>query len=350
MSPHLLLLLLLLLLSVSSLVPAARIPAVIVFGDSTVDSGNNNQIATVLKSNFHPYGRDFIGGRPTGRFCNGRLPTDLISEALGLPPSVPAYLDPAYSIRDFAHGVCFASAGTGLDNATSDVLNVIPLWKEVEYFKDYQKKLRRYVGRAKAKYIVNEAVYIISIGTNDFLENYYSLVTGRFGQFSIGEFEDFLMDRAAEFLTRIYNLGARKISFAGLSAIGCVPLERSTNIQQGGACVEKYNKVARDFNAKLQALIGRLDASLPGFKLRYLATYDTLLEIIQNPSPYGIENVEDGCCGSGKFEMGYLCNDLDPQTCQDAEKYVFWDAFHPTEKVNRVMANLTLRTSLSEFV
>jgi hypothetical protein len=59
---------------------------------------------------------------PTSRFCNGRLPTDFISKAVGLPPIVPAYLDLAYSIEDFTKGVSFASAGTDLDNATSDVL------------------------------------------------------------------------------------------------------------------------------------------------------------------------------------------------------------------------------------
>jgi hypothetical protein len=62
------------------------------------------------------------GGGATGRFCNGRLPPDFVSEALGLPPLVPAYLDPAYSIQDFATGVVFASAGTGLDNRTASVL------------------------------------------------------------------------------------------------------------------------------------------------------------------------------------------------------------------------------------
>ena len=100
-----------------------KVPAVIVFGDSTVDTGNNNAIGTILKSDFPPYGRDMAGGaNPTGRFCNGRLPPDFISEALGLPPLVPAYLDPAYGIQDFAQGVCFASAGTGLDNKTAGVL------------------------------------------------------------------------------------------------------------------------------------------------------------------------------------------------------------------------------------
>lgn len=100
----------------------AKVPAVIVFGDSSVDAGNNNQIPTVARSNFVPYGRDFPGGVPTGRFSNGRVPTDFISEAFGLRPTVPAYLDPMYNISDFAVGVTFASAGSGYDNATSDVL------------------------------------------------------------------------------------------------------------------------------------------------------------------------------------------------------------------------------------
>lgn len=111
------------LLLVPSYVHAkSRVTSIIVFGDSSVDTGNNNQISTVAKSDFKPYGRDFDGGHPTGRFCNGRVATDFISEAFGLKPAIPAYLDPAYNMSDFVNGVCFASAATGYDNATSDVL------------------------------------------------------------------------------------------------------------------------------------------------------------------------------------------------------------------------------------
>ncbi|THG10631.1 hypothetical protein TEA_024599 [Camellia sinensis var. sinensis] len=53
------------------------VPAVIAFGDSIVDQGNNNVIETIIKCNFPPYGKDFVGG-PTGRFCNGKTPADLI--------------------------------------------------------------------------------------------------------------------------------------------------------------------------------------------------------------------------------------------------------------------------------
>ncbi|RYQ95296.1 hypothetical protein Ahy_B08g090418 [Arachis hypogaea] len=101
-----------LLLSLITRATANKVPAIIVFGDSSVDAG----------SNFQPYGRDFLGGKPTGRFSNGRIATDFISEAFGIKPYIPAYLDPKYKISDFASGVSFASAATGYDNATSNVL------------------------------------------------------------------------------------------------------------------------------------------------------------------------------------------------------------------------------------
>jgi hypothetical protein len=98
-----------------------KVPALIVFGDSTVDAGNNNFIPTVARGNFPPYGRDFDRGVATGRFSNGRLVTDFLSEAFGLPSSVPAYLDPGYTIDQLATGVSFASGGTGLDDLTAEI-------------------------------------------------------------------------------------------------------------------------------------------------------------------------------------------------------------------------------------
>lgn len=56
------------------------IPAVIMFGDSIVDTGNNNYIETIFKVNYPPYGRDFSGGVPTGRFCNGKVPSDFLGK------------------------------------------------------------------------------------------------------------------------------------------------------------------------------------------------------------------------------------------------------------------------------
>ncbi|KAF7831366.1 GDSL esterase/lipase [Senna tora] len=250
----------------------ATVPAVIVFGDSSVDAGNNNYIPTVARSNFEPYGRDFPGATPTGRFSNGRIPTDFISEAFGIKPLVPAYLDPKYNISDFATGVTFASAATGYDNATSDVLSVIPLWKQLLYYKGYQKKLIAYLGQSKANQTIREALHMMSLGTNDFLENYYNDMPGQSSssssqKYTPKQYENLLVGIARDFIAELYDLGARKISLGGLPPMGCLPLERTTNVVGGNECVRRYNNVALEFNDKLKNMTAALNKQLPGIKL-----------------------------------------------------------------------------------
>lgn len=59
------------------------ISSIFIFGDSTVDPGNNDYIDTVMKCNFPPYGKDFLNHAPTGRFTNGRLVTDFVGKFSG---------------------------------------------------------------------------------------------------------------------------------------------------------------------------------------------------------------------------------------------------------------------------
>lgn len=51
-----------------------------IFGDSLVDAGNNNYLPTLSKANMVPNGIDFkaSGGKPTGRFTNGRTIGDIV--------------------------------------------------------------------------------------------------------------------------------------------------------------------------------------------------------------------------------------------------------------------------------
>jgi len=51
-----------------------------IFGDSLVDSGNNNYLATEARADLPPYGIDFPTHRPTGRFSNGLNIPDLIGK------------------------------------------------------------------------------------------------------------------------------------------------------------------------------------------------------------------------------------------------------------------------------
>jgi len=57
----------------------AKPRAFFVFGDSLVDSGNNNYLATTARADSPPYGIDYPSRKPTGRFSNGRNIPDLIS-------------------------------------------------------------------------------------------------------------------------------------------------------------------------------------------------------------------------------------------------------------------------------
>lgn len=76
----------------------------------------------------------------------------------------------------------------------------------------------------------------------------------------------------------------------------------------------------------------------------------SLKVIISFPLMTGFEESRTGCCGTGRFEMSFLCDPHSPFTCQDADKYVFWDAFHPSEKTNRMITDHLLKTSLAKFL
>jgi len=74
----------LLLVTIISLVVTMRVQAAarafFVFGDSLVDSGNNNYLLTTARADSLPYGIDYPGHRPTGRFSNGVNLPDLIGK------------------------------------------------------------------------------------------------------------------------------------------------------------------------------------------------------------------------------------------------------------------------------
>lgn len=156
----------------------------------------------------------------------------------------------------------------------------------MEFFKDYQTKLRAYLGDEKANEVISEALYIISVGTNDFLINYYNFPQRR-AQFTIPKYEDFLIGNAEDFIRKIYSLGARKLSLTGLPPMGCLPLQRTLNLKNPHSCSEERNKVALKFNEKLKVSVVKLMIELPGLEVLYTDVYELLSQLITQPSQYG---------------------------------------------------------------
>ncbi|XP_030536028.1 GDSL esterase/lipase EXL3-like [Rhodamnia argentea] len=316
---------------------APAVPAVIVFGDSIVDPGNNNGMKTIVKCNFPPYGRDFMGGKPTGRFCNGIVPSDILVEAFGVKQYLPAYLDPSLKLEDLLTGVSFASGASGYDPLTSKLASVLSLSDQLNLFKEYVNKIKSGAGEEKALNIVTNSLYIVVCGSDDIANTYYT-TPFRKGEYDIPAYTDLMVSSASSFFQELYGLGARKIGVLGLPPIGCVPSQRTLDGGLARACSEPANQAATLFNSKLSSEMDSLNRKLPGCNLVYMDIYSPLVSIIQNPSQHGFEVVDRGCCGTGNIEVSVLCNRLDDfKSCKDDTKYVFWDSYHPTEKAYKIL-------------
>lgn len=157
----------------------------------------------------------------------------------------------------------------------------------MEYFKEYQTRLRAQFGDWNTILIISKSLYIISIGTNDFLENYYAFNSQRRSQYTVDAYQAYLVGIARNFIVDLHGLGARKISLGGIPPMGCMPLERAQNLANGNECMETYNIVAMSFNSKLNDLVRELNAEIPGLKLVFSNPYYALMQIITRPASFG---------------------------------------------------------------
>ncbi|CAL1398168.1 unnamed protein product [Linum trigynum] len=320
-----------------------QVAAVFVFGDSLVDTGNNNYIPTIAKSNFPPYGRDFPGKRPTGRFSNGRGVSDFIAEILGVKELLPPYLDPNLELQQLLTGVCFASSGAGYDPRTSKLASAIPITSQLNMMKEYIRKMNATVGEERVKEITSRSAYMIFMGSND-VTNIYPVVKALYSEDS---YTDLMINLATDFFQKLHAIGARRIGLLNLPPTGCAPALRVLTGGGERACSESLNRRIRLFNSKLSSAVDKMNQELPGAKFVLFDVYSPVLSLVQNPAPYGFEEVARGCCGTGNIETAGLC--VLPGTCTDATKYLFWDSFHPTETASRILAYQALSPNLSKF-
>ncbi|CAL5421937.1 unnamed protein product [Camellia sinensis] len=306
-----------------------KFSTLLIFGDSTVDTGNNNYIKSLMKSNHRPYGQDFPGQVATGRFSNGKLVPDFVATMLGIKDIVPPYLDPSLSDEELRTGVSFASAGSGYDDVTSDVTLSIPVSKQPGYLRSYVERLKESLGEKEAMNITNGALVIVSAGTNDFVFNFYDIPTRRI-TFNISEYHDFVLNNLQKFVQELYKIGCRTMVVAGLPPIGCIPIQMTAKLQIHRKCIDHQNSDAQSYNAKLSNLLPQLQSSLPGSKIIYADIYTPLDDMMKNPQKYGLNETRKGCCGSGLIEAAFLCSPITP-VCHSASNHLFWDSVHPSE-------------------
>lgn len=177
-----------------------KFSSILIFGDSLVDTGNNNFINTDFKADHSPYGESFPGGIATGRFSDGKLMSDFLADALGLKQTVPPFLDPNLPQSELPTGVCFASAGSGYDDSTNkpQVISVNEQYQT--HFKNYTQMLSGTVGEMEAANILQNSLVFAVAGSNDVALNYYANPLALILHGTMDDYQDFLIDNIEMFI------------------------------------------------------------------------------------------------------------------------------------------------------
>ncbi|XP_058209898.1 GDSL esterase/lipase At4g16230-like [Rhododendron vialii] len=319
---------------------AKRVPANFVFGDSLVEVGNNNYIASLSKCNYVPFGIDF-GGRPTGRFTNGRTIVDIIGQEIGLEDFTPPYMAPTTTGNVTLKGVNYASGGGGICNETGIIFGGrFNMDEQIDYFANTRQDIISSIGGPATMRLLRTALFSVTMGSNDFINNYLTPVLSTPVQQTVPpeKFVGFLIARFRSQLTRLYKLGARKIVVSNVGPIGCIPYQRDLNPSAGETCVALPNHLAQLFNGRLKNLVPELRKNLKRSEFLYADVYRIVDDIIQNYESYGFQNSNTACCKiAGQFGGLIPCGPPS-DICPDRSKYVFWDPYHPTDAANIIIA------------
>ncbi|KAK4840817.1 hypothetical protein QYF36_018869 [Acer negundo] len=315
-----------------------------IFGDSLVDAGNNNYLQTLSKANIKPNGIDFKanGGNPTGRYTNGKTIGDIVGEELGAPNYAVPFLAPNATGKVILNGVNYASGGGGILNATGRIfVNRIGMDVQVDYFNITRKQFDKLLGASKARdYIMKKSFFSITIGANDFLNNYLLPVLSIGARIteSPDAFVDDMINHLRDQLTRLYRLDARKFVVGNVGPIGCIPYQKTINQLKETECVELSNKLALQYNGRLKDLLTQLNENLPGSTFVHANVYDLVMDLIVNYEKYGFTTSSRACCGNGGQFAGIVPCGPTSSMCQDRDKHVFWDPYHPSEASNLIIA------------
>ncbi|KAG7620683.1 GDSL lipase/esterase [Arabidopsis suecica] len=322
------------------------IPANFVFGDSLVEVGNNNYLATLAKANNFPNGIDF--GSPTGRFTNGRTIVDIIYQALGSDELTPPYLAPTTRGPLILNGVNYASGGSGILNSTGKLYGGrINADAQLDYFATTRHAIIYWIGEFEAAKLFRSAIFSVTTGSNDLITNYLTPVQRRVTSPQV--FVDTMISRFRIQLTRLYQLGARKIVVINIGPIGCIPFERESDPMAGYECSVEPNEVAQMYNLKLKTLVEELNNNLQGSRFVYGDVFRIVYDIIQNYSYYGFESEKIPCCSLVGKVGGLIPCGPPSKVCMDRSKYVFWDPYHPTEAANIIIARRLLFGDTSDI-
>ncbi|CAO2842276.1 unnamed protein product [Amaranthus hypochondriacus] len=303
----------------------AKVPCYYIFGDSLSDAGNNNQLNTLAKANYPPYGLDFPGGIPTGRFSNGLTFVDRITELLGFKDYIPPYS--TAKGKQILKGVNYASGAAGIRSETGQHLG--ERISMDEQLKNHAVTIAKLPWYAPLTGLLNlkKCLYTVNMGSNDYINNYFN--PDHYSSSSLytpQQYAELLTTQYAAQLKKLYFLGARKVAVFGLGLVGCSLGEIYSFGTNGSLCVDKINYAVQLFNDKLIGVVDDLNSNLSGAQFTFIGSGGS--------SDTGTAVVNAPCC---KVREDFQCVESNT-VCEDRNNYIFFDGYHTTELVNILAA------------
>ncbi|KAF6137939.1 hypothetical protein GIB67_041812 [Kingdonia uniflora] len=114
---------------------------------------------------------------------------------------------------------------------------------------------RNIVGDITIEGFLAKSLFYSNIGSNDYLTNYLYPPSYEPILYPVPAYRDHLIEVYTAQLKELHNLGARKFLISGLATFGCIPFYISIFSRKNDKCVDKFNKLAREFNSKLKTAV-----------------------------------------------------------------------------------------------
>lgn len=327
------------------------VPAYFVLGDTFVDGGNNNFIASnVPKANFKPYGITYFKGIPTGRFSDGRIFSDLQAVPFKLSLAVPSLSSPTDLQKKTS--INYASGGAGIFRTSSVAMgagNAISFENQVIAYETYAADVIFQFGADEAMLSLSGAIYHVNFGSADILAYFtkpaYATTAG-----TVSKFIDGLAFEYQRMIERLYLQGARKVVVFGVGPLHKSPqvvlLASKFQSSDGRRLCASMDAAIRQLNRQLLHMVNVLNADNElgmehaSLQLVYADVYGAGLSIIKSPASHGLTDVKNACCGAGKYGAEVACGTPGHKVCRSPSKSLYWNDMQFTEMGNKRLFKL----------
>jgi len=285
----------------------------IVFGDSLSDSGN--YFAQFGDVSLKPYETENVPSAPYAigghHFSNGATWIEQLTRELQIPKSgLPSERSPGL-FRNYAVGRSRARA-----LLLDDVFSAVNLTTQVDSF------LADVNDQAPG-----EALYVIWIGSNDvgdalFAPNPVEIIGAA-------------LQNTFEQIQRLYVHGARDFLILNMPNFAVTP--RVLDFVSG--LPEPYQQPTLDsvsmasigYNLALAGNLSIMQSVLPDMDVISVDVFSAFNDVVANPGLYGLETVDEACVAPDIQGQAY---------CANWDRYLFWDAQHPTRVGHSIIAEL----------